>query len=73
MSYYHNTDDEIENLNMINYIEKEPSLIEYYKEDIKNGLKVVSKSTMVLVSEIIHVMPTLVRLYSYYKFIKIFV
>jgi hypothetical protein len=73
MSYYHNTDDEIENVNMINYIEKEPSLIEYYKEDIKNGLKVVSKSTMVLVSEIIHVMPTLVRLYSYYKFIKIFV
>jgi len=73
MSYYRNTDDEIENVNIINYVDKEPTLIEYYKDDIKNGLKIVSKSSIVLVSEIIHVLPTLVRLYSYYRFFKVFV
>ena len=57
----------------INYVDKEPTLIEYYKDDIKNGLKIVSKSSMVLISEIIHVLPTIIRLYSYYKFFKVFV
>ena len=73
MSYYHNTDDDIENIKMINYVENEPSLIEYYRNDIKNGLNIVSKSTIVLVSELINVLPTIVKLYSYYKFIKVFV
>ena len=73
MSYYHNTDDDIENVNMINYIDKEPTLIEYYKDDIKNSLKIVSRSSMTLLTELINVLPTMVKLYSYYKFIKVFV
>lgn len=72
MSYYYNTDD-TENIKMINYIPKEPSYIEYYKDDIKNGLKIVSNSGMIVLTELINVMPVVVKLYSYYKFIKIFV
>ena len=71
MSYY-NTDD-LEDIKMINYVDKEPSLIEYYRDDIKNSIKVVSKTGLIVLTEMINVMPTLVRLYSYYKFIKIFV
>jgi hypothetical protein len=71
MSYY-NTDD-LEDIKMINYVEKEPSLIEYYRDDIKNSIKVVSKTGLIVLTEMINVMPTVVRLYSYYKFIKIFV
>jgi len=71
MSYY-NTDD-IEDIKMINYVDKEPSLIEYYRDDIKNSIKVVSKTGLIVLTEMINVMPTIVRLYSYYKFIKIFV
>jgi hypothetical protein len=71
MSYY-NTDD-IEDIKMINYVDKEPSLIEYYRDDIKNSIKVVSKTGLIVLTEMINVMPTVVRLYSYYKFIKIFV
>ena len=73
MSYYHNTDDEIENVNIINYIPKEQSLIEYYRDDIKTGLEVISKSSVILLKELINVLPTMVKLYSYYKFIKVFV
>jgi hypothetical protein len=71
MSYY-NTDD-IEDIKMINYVDKEPSLIEYYRDDIKNSIKVVSKTGLIVLTEMINVMPTVVRLYSYYKFIKLFV
>jgi len=71
MSYY-NTDD-LEDIKMINYVDKEPSLIEYYRDDIKNSIKVVSKTGLIVLTEMINVMPTIVRLYSYYKFIKIFV
>jgi hypothetical protein len=71
MSYY-NTDD-LEDIKMINYVDKEPSLIEYYRDDIKNSIKVVSKTGLIVLTEMINVMPTVVRLYSYYKFIKIFV
>ena len=73
MSYYRNTDDEIENVNIINYIPKEQSLIEYYRDDIKTGLEVISKSSVILLKELINVLPTMVKLYSYYKFIKVFV
>ncbi len=71
MSYY-NTDD-LEDIKMINYVDKEPSLIEYYRDDIKNSIKVVSKTGLIVLTEMINVMPTVIRLYSYYKFIKIFV
>lgn len=71
MSYY-NTDD-IEDIKMINYVDKEPSLIEYYRDDIKNSIKVVSKTGLIVLTEMINVMPTLVRLHSYYRFIKLFV
>jgi hypothetical protein len=71
MSYY-NTDD-IEDIKMINYVDKEPSLIEYYRDDIKNSIKVVSKTGLIVLTEMINVMPTVIRLYSYYKFFKIFV
>jgi hypothetical protein len=71
MSYY-NTDD-LEDIKMINYVDKEPSLIEYYRDDIKNSIKVVSKTGLIVLTEMINVMPTIVRLYSYYTFIKIFV
>ena len=71
MSYY-NTDD-LEDIKMINYVDKEFSLIEYYRDDIKNSIKVVSKTGLIVLTEMINVMPTVVRLYSYYKFIKIFV
>jgi hypothetical protein len=73
MSYYRNTDDEIENVNIINYVDKEQSLIEYYRDDIKTGLEVISKSSVILLKELINVLPTMVKLYSYYKFIKVFV
>jgi len=73
MSYYRNTDDDIENVNIINYIPKEQSLIEYYRDDIKTGLEVISKSSVILLKELINVLPTMVKLYSYYKFIKVFV
>jgi hypothetical protein len=73
MSYYHNTDDDIENVNIINYVDKEQSLIEYYRDDIKTGLEVISKSSVILLKELINVLPTMVKLYSYYKFIKVFV
>jgi hypothetical protein len=71
MSYY-NTDD-LEDIKMINYVDKEPSLIEYYRDDIKNSIKVVSKTGLIVLTEMINVMPTVIRLYSYYKFFKIFV
>jgi hypothetical protein len=71
MSYY-NTDD-IEDIKMINYVDKEPYLIEYYRDDIKNSIKVVSKTGLIVLTEMINVMPTVIRLYSYYKFFKIFV
>jgi hypothetical protein len=71
MSYY-NTDD-LEDIKMINYVDKEPSLIEYYRDDIKNSIKVVSKTGLIVLTEMINVMPTLVRLHSYYRFIKLFV
>jgi hypothetical protein len=71
MSYY-NTDD-LEDIKMINYVDKEPSLIEFYRDDIKNSIKVVSKTGLIVLTEMINVTPTLVRLYSYYKFIKLFV
>ena len=73
MSYYRNTDDDIENVNMINYVDKEQSLIEYYRDDIKTGLEVISKSSVILLKELINVLPTMVKRYSYYKFIKVFV
>jgi hypothetical protein len=73
MSYYRNTDDDIENVNIINYVDKEQSLIEYYRDDIKTGLEVISKSSVILLKELINVLPTMVKLYSYYKFIKVFV
>jgi len=73
MSYYRNTDDDIENVNIIDYIPKEQSLIEYYRDDIKTGLEVISKSSVILLKELINVLPTMVKLYSYYKFIKVFV
>lgn len=72
MSYYYNTDD-IDNIKMIDYISKEPSFIEYYKDDIKNSLKIVSNTGVIVLTELINVMPIVVRLYSYYKFIKVFV
>ena len=68
MSYYRNTDDDIENVNIINYVDKEQSLIEYYRDDIKTGLEVISKSSVILLKELINVLPTMVKLYSYYKF-----
>lgn len=71
MSYY-NTDD-LEDIKMINYVDKEQSLIEYYRDDIKTGLEVISKSSVILLKELINVLPTMVKLYSYYKFIKVFV
>jgi len=72
MSYYYNTDD-TENIRLLDYIPKQPSLIEYYSDDIKNSIKVVSKTGLIVLTEMINVMPTVVRLYSYYKFFKIFV
>jgi hypothetical protein len=51
MSYYRNTDDDIENVNIINYVDKEQSLIEYYRDDIKTGLEVISKSSVTYITK----------------------
>jgi len=65
---YYDTND-----NIIKYVSSENTTFNYYTEEIKENLKNIGKTSIKIVGEIIKVAPSIVKLYGYYKFIKIFI
>jgi hypothetical protein len=70
IDYY---DNDIDNDNMIiKYVNGENTPLNYYTQEIKEHLKNIGKTSIKILGEIIKVSPSIVKVYGYYRVIKIF-